>query len=71
MPKQKTVCCPRIYKDKNGSISSIRGNITAKFKFYEKNIIKKSDNQITASLATVILQNSDEKMNIVTFELET
>ncbi|CAG8619473.1 5985_t:CDS:1, partial [Dentiscutata erythropus] len=47
------------------------GNITANFKFYKKNILKKSDNQITASLATVILQNSNEKTNIVTFELES
>ncbi|CAG8698512.1 28147_t:CDS:1 [Dentiscutata erythropus] len=71
MPKHKTVR-PRIYRDKNGLISSIlvRGNITASFKFYKKNILKKSDKQIVASAATVILQTSEEKTNAVTFKLE-
>ncbi|CAG8778641.1 27154_t:CDS:1 [Dentiscutata erythropus] len=61
---------PRIYRDKNGFISSIlvRGNIAANFKF--KKILEKSDKQIKASFASVILLNSEEKTEVVTFNLE-
>ncbi|CAG8855093.1 17319_t:CDS:1, partial [Gigaspora margarita] len=70
MPKHKTV--PRIYRNKYGIISSIliRGNMTASFKFNKKDIITKSDKQIKASFATVTLQNSERKTDIITFELE-
>ncbi|RIB18242.1 hypothetical protein C2G38_2185116 [Gigaspora rosea] len=63
---------PSIYRDKKGFISSmlIRGNITAKFKFNKKQITKTSDNQIEARFASVLLQNSEEKTEVITFNLE-
>ncbi|CAG8834261.1 17379_t:CDS:1, partial [Gigaspora margarita] len=70
IPKHKTVA--HIYRKRDGFISSIliRGNMTASFKFNKKDIIIKSDKQIKASFATVTLQNSERKTDIVTFELK-
>ncbi|CAG8692931.1 7076_t:CDS:1, partial [Dentiscutata heterogama] len=46
------------------------GDITASIEFNKKNILEKSEKQIKASAATVILQNSEEK-KIVTFNLKS
>ncbi|CAG8719455.1 2002_t:CDS:2 [Gigaspora margarita] len=60
------------YQDKNGLISSIlvKGNLTANFKFNKTSITEKLDKQIKAKFAIVILQNSEEKTEVVTFNLE-
>ncbi|CAG8856804.1 1403_t:CDS:1, partial [Gigaspora margarita] len=71
MPKYKTIR-PRIYRDKSGFISSIlfKRNISARFRFHKLNILEQSDKQIKAKFATVVLQNPEEKTDIVTFKLE-
>ncbi|RIB18243.1 hypothetical protein C2G38_2037056 [Gigaspora rosea] len=72
IPKHKPVI-PRLYRNKKGFISSIlvRGNVIASFKFNKEDILIKSDKQITASFATVILQCPEEKTDVATFMLET
>ncbi|CAG8722496.1 10311_t:CDS:1 [Gigaspora margarita] len=71
IPKYKTIH-PRIYRDKNGFISSIlfKRNISASFRFHKRNILEQSDKQIKTNFATVVLQNPEEKTDIVTFKLE-